>query len=209
MGISHFGIFVVATFLLNITPGNDFIYVVTQTLRGGAKAGIISSFGISLGLLVHVSASVLGLSILLSRSIFLYDMIKWLGAAYLIYLGIRSILSKSRDLASENRVVKVSTSKMLRQGFLTNVFNPKVALFFLSFLPQFANSSSDSFALQLLLLGAWFIFSGLMVSMAIAIIFARIRNVLTRFALFWYIQNKITGLIFICLGIKIALSNRK
>jgi threonine/homoserine/homoserine lactone efflux protein len=209
MGISHFGLFVVATFLLNITPGNDFIFVVTQTFKGGAKAGVISSFGISLGLLLHVSASVLGLSILLSRSIVVYDLIKWLGGAYLIYLGIRSILSKSRDMVTGINPEKVSTRKLLSQGFLTNVFNPKVALFFLSFLPQFATGSSPNFAFQLLLLGAWFIFSGLLVSIGIAVLFSKLRNLLTGFKLFWSLQHKITGLVFICLGLKIALSNRK
>ncbi|MEO8399957.1 MAG: LysE family translocator, partial [Ignavibacteriaceae bacterium] len=149
MEISNFGIFVIATFILNITPGNDFIFVATQSISKGTKAGIVSSVGISLGLLVHISASVLGLSVLLSKSIIAFEVIKWLGAAYLIYLGIRSILASSKSLDSTVLKDNLSTKRLLRQGFLTNVFNPKVALFFLSFLPQFADSSSPYFSLQL------------------------------------------------------------
>ncbi len=173
MEISHFGIFVLATLILNITPGNDFIYVATQSLSKGTKAGIISSFGISMGLMVHVSASVLGLSLLLSKSIIAFEIIKWLGAAYLIFLGIKSILSKSHSLNELKDKKEISELRLLRQGFFTNVFNPKVALFFLSFLPQFADSSSPNFSLQLLMLGGWFIFSGTIVSICIALTFSK------------------------------------
>lgn len=209
MEISNFGVFVAATFILNITPGNDFIFVATQSISKGIKAGIVSSFGISLGLLVHISASVLGLSLLLSKSLIAFEIIKWLGAAYLVYLGIKSFLSKSEAFNEAIHKNTPPTNRLLRQGFLTNVFNPKVALFFLSFLPQFADSSSPYFSLQLLLLGGWFIFSGTIVSICIAVIFSRMRIWLSNFKIFWKVQQKITGLVFIALGLKIALSERK
>lgn len=207
MTIEHFGLFVLATFLLNITPGNDFIYVATRTLGYGTRAGIISALGISAGLVIHVTASVLGLSVILSQSALAFSLIKYTGAAYLVYLGVKMILSGSGNIpgtAGENREF-ISSFTLFRQGFLTNVFNPKVALFFLSFLPQFADSNSANFSLQLLLLGLWFIFSGTLVSMGIAFLFGKLRNVLASFTAFWEWQQKITGFILIGLGLKIAM----
>ena len=209
MGISHFEIFIIATFVLNITPGNDFIYVATQSVCRGTKAGVLSSTGISLGLLVHICASVFGLSMLLSKSMIAFDIIKLLGAVYLVYLGIKSFFSKSPGLDDAIQKNKLSANKLLRQGFLTNVFNPKVALFFLSFLPQFADSSSSNFSLQLLLLGGWFIFSGTIVNLCITLLFSKMRTFLFNLKIFWKVQQKITGIVFIGLGLKIALSENK
>jgi len=207
MSIDHFGFFVLAVFLLNITPGNDFIYVATRSISQGAKAGIISAFGISSGLLVHVTASVMGLSVLLAKSILAYEIIKYVGAAYLVYIGVRMLFAKTAfpEGLSGSNGEETRTLQLLRQGFITNVFNPKVALFFLSFLPQFANQHSAYVSLQLLVLGLWFIFSGTVVSIAIAIAFARMRNWLASMPLFWKFQQRIASTIFIGLGLKIAL----
>ena len=136
-GIIHFETFLVAGILLNLTPGNDFIYVATRSLGGGIRAGIISALGISAGLVVHITASVLGLSVVLAKSAFVFNLIKYIGAAYLIYLGIKMLVSKSKSINGINseHEKKLSSFTLLKQGFLTNVFNPKVALFFISFLP--------------------------------------------------------------------------
>jgi threonine/homoserine/homoserine lactone efflux protein len=159
-----------------------------------------------MGLLIHISASVIGLSVLLSKSIIAFEIIKWMGAAYLIYLGIRSILAKAKVPDQKFHNKGVSQKRLLLQGFLTNVFNPKVALFFLSFLPQFADMNSPYFSIQLLTLGGWFIFSGTVVSLAIAFVFSYMRNWLNNISAFWKIQPKITGLVFIALGLKVAFS---
>lgn len=209
MEIHQFLLFATAVFLLNITPGNDFIFVATRSVSYGKKAGIISGLGISLGLLVHIIASVLGLSVILAESALAFNIIKYIGAAYLIYLGIKTLWDRSNQFDKITGDEAPSTSKLLRQGFITNVFNPKVALFFLSFLPQFVNPSSGSISLQLLTLGLWFILSGTIVSILIALIFSLMKNVLDRFPSFWKWQKKITGVVLIGLGLKIALTERK
>jgi threonine/homoserine/homoserine lactone efflux protein len=211
MAIHHFALFALATFLLNMTPGNDFIYVVTRSLSQGVRAGIISAFGISLGLVIHITASVLGLSVILAKSILVFNLIKYAGAAYLIYLGVKMLFAKSYNLDS----VSLSGAKnipsiiLLRQGFLTNVFNPKVALFFLSFLPQFADTHSPYFSFQILILGSWFIFSGTIVNIAIALFFGKMKSWLVSVPLFWKWQQRITSFILISLGFKIALEKNR
>ena len=210
MSIENFGLFALAAFLLNITPGNDFIYVATRSLSQGIRAGIISSLGIGAGLIIHVSVSVLGLSAILAKSAFAFNLIKYIGAGYLIYVGIKMIFSKtiSPDEIKTSSEKKNSSWIIFRQGFFTNVFNPKVALFFLSFLPQFADMHSPYFSSQLALLGAWFIFSGTLVSIAIALIFGKLRNWLSSFHSFWKLQQKIAGTVLIVLGLKIAFMQR-
>lgn len=207
--INHFWMFALVTLLLNITPGNDFIYVATRSLGGGIRAGIISAFSITAGLIIHVSASVLGLSVLLAKSAWAFNLIKYIGAAYLIYLGIKMFVTKTQSIRGVNpHEQKISSFAIFKQGFLTNVFNPKVALFFISFLPQFADAASPYFTAQLFALGLWFIFSGTLVSIAIAIFFGKIRNALSSVPLFWKLQQKFTALILVLLGLKIALEKK-
>ena len=209
-GINNFWLYALAVLLLNLTPGNDFIYVAARSLSRGIRAGIISAFGISAGLVVHVTASVLGLSVVLAKSAFAFNLIKYIGAAYLIYLGIKMLVTKTQTLSGINseQENKLSSFTLLKQGFLTNVFNPKVALFFISFLPQFADARSPYFSSQLLVLGLWFIFSGTLVSIAIALFFGRMRSVLSSIPLFWKVQQKFTSLVLILLGLKIALEKK-
>ena len=209
-GINNFWLYALAVLLLNLTPGNDFIYVAARSLSRGIRAGIISALGISAGLVVHVTASVLGLSVVLAKSAFAFNLIKYIGAAYLIYLGIKMLASKSQTLSGikSEQENKLSSFTLLKQGFLTNVFNPKVALFFISFLPQFADARSPYFSSQLLVLGLWFIFSGTLVSIAIALFFGRMRSMLSSIPLFWKVQQKFTSLVLILLGLKIALEKK-
>ena len=209
--INNFWLFALATLLLNLTPGNDFIYVATRSLSSGIRAGIISAFGISAGLVIHITASVLGLSVVLAKSAFVFNLIKYVGAGYLIYLGIKMLVTKAQNMSGINssQENKLSSFTLLKQGFLTNVFNPKVALFFISFLPQFADAGSPYFSSQLLALGLWFIFSGTVVSIAIALFFGKLRNVFSSVPLFWKMQQKFTSLVLILLGLKIALERNK
>lgn len=209
MEIHQFWVFATAVFLLNITPGNDFIYIASRSITYGKKAGIISGLGISLGLIVHIIASVLGLSVILAESSIAFNIVKYIGAAYLIYLGIKTLWDRTNNIGNMNGDEVPSNKKLLRQGFITNVFNPKVALFFLSFLPQFVNPSKGNVSLQLLTLGLWFVISGTAVSILIALTFSTMKNILMRFPGFWKWQKKITGVVLIGLGLKIALSDRK
>jgi threonine/homoserine/homoserine lactone efflux protein len=214
ISVNDFLIFAFASLMLNITPGNDMLYVATRSTSQGIKAGIVSALGIAGGCIVHLLAAVVGLSAIIANSALAFDIIKYVGAAYLIYLGIRSFLSKqnksdSYRISISNTVEKKSLSKLFWQGVFTNVLNPKVALFFLAFLPQFIHPEKGNTALQILLLGLWFNFSGTIVNIIVAMLFGRLGNWLADKQAFIKWQNKITGLLLVGLGIKVALSSRK
>lgn len=209
ISVNDFLIFALASLVLNITPGNDMLYVATRSTSQGIKAGIVSALGIAGGCIVHLLAAVIGLSTIIASSAIGFDIIKYAGAAYLVYLGIRSILSRQNKFSITQNVEKKSLSKLFWQGVLTNVLNPKVALFFLAFLPQFIHPEKGNASMQILLLGLWFNFSGTIVNCIVALLFWKLRNWLADKQAFIKWQNKITGLLLIGLGIKVALSTRK
>ena len=206
---NDFLIFAIACLVLNITPGNDMLYVATRSTSQGIKAGIVSALGIAGGCIVHLLAAVVGLSAIIANSAIAFDIIKYAGAAYLIYLGIRSFLSKENKFSIHEKVEKRSLSKLFWQGVFTNTLNPKVALFFLAFLPQFIHPEKGNASMQILLLGSWFNFSGTIVNIIVAALFGKLGNLLADKQAFIKWQNKITGLLLIGLGIKVALSSRK
>ena len=209
ISVNDFLIFAIASLVLNITPGNDMLYVATRSTSQGIKAGIVSALGITGGCIVHLLAAVVGLSAIIANSAVAFDMIKYVGAAYLVYLGIRSILGKENKFSVTENVEKKSLSKLFWQGVLTNVLNPKVALFFLAFLPQFIHPEKGNASMQILLLGLWFNFSGTVVNCIVALLFGKLGNWLADKQAFIKWQNKVTGLLLIGLGIKVALSSRK
>jgi len=209
ISLDDFLLFAFASLMLNITPGNDMLYVATRSTSQGVKAGIVSALGIAGGCIVHLLAAVIGLSAIIANSAIAFDIIKYVGAAYLIYLGIRSFLSKQNKFSINNAIEKKPLSKLFWQGVFTNVLNPKVALFFLAFLPQFIHPEKGNAALQILLLGLWFNFSGTIVNIIVAMLFGKLGNWLADKHAFIKWQNKITGLLLVGLGIKVALSSRK
>src|SRR5687768_15666096 len=137
MELHNFWLFALASLMLNITPGNDMLFVATRSTGQGIKAGIVSSLGIMAGCMVHILAAVVGLSAIIAQSAVAFSIIKYLGAAYLIYLGLRALLNRKPSAFAMNKVDKQPLPKIFWQGVLTNILNPKVALFFLAFLPQF------------------------------------------------------------------------
>ncbi|WP_193099401.1 LysE family translocator [Burkholderia sp. Z1] len=159
-GIAHFGFFVLAVFLLNVTPGPDTAYIVGRSVAQGRGAGLMSAFGISAGCCVHALACAFGLTALLAASAAAFTVIKLVGAAYLIYLGVRMIVTKQAAAQSVD-AAQAAAAKPLRQlfmqGFWTNVLNPKVVLFFVSFFPQFVSADSPHKAWAFLTLGAVFV----------------------------------------------------
>ncbi|EDT05570.1 Lysine exporter protein (LYSE/YGGA) [Burkholderia ambifaria IOP40-10] len=161
LGITHFGFFVFAVFLLNITPGPDTAYIVGRSVAQGRGAGLMSAFGISAGCCVHALACAFGLTALLAASATAFTVIKLVGAAYLIYLGVRMIIARQAAEASGAEAAQGTAAKPLRQlfmqGFWTNVLNPKVVLFFVSFFPQFVSADSPHKAWAFLSLGAVFV----------------------------------------------------
>ncbi|MFI5154809.1 MAG: LysE family translocator [Chitinophagales bacterium] len=210
MGAHNFLIFVVASLMLNLTPGNDMLYVVSRSAGQGIKAGVISALGIMAGCMVHILAAVVGISAIIAKSATAFDVIKYVGAAYLVYLGIRSIFSRARKSFEYDRMLNaVSYQNIFWQGLLTNVLNPKVALFFLAFLPQFINIKVAHPQWQILFLGVWFDCSGTLVNIIVAIIFGKMGNWLSQSPRFIKIQEKITGILLISLGIKVALTTKK
>ncbi|PRE04694.1 LysE family translocator [Burkholderia ambifaria] len=161
LGITHFGFFVFAVFLLSITPGPDTAYIVGRSVAQGRGAGLMSAFGISAGCCVHALACAFGLTALLAASATAFTAIKLVGAAYLIYLGVRMIIARQAAEASGAEAAQGTAAKPLRQlfmqGFWTNVLNPKVVLFFVSFFPQFVSADSPHKAWAFLTLGAVFV----------------------------------------------------
>ena len=208
--IHHFWLFALAGFLLNITPGNDMIYVASRSAAQGVRAGIVSALGIMAGCLIHVGAAAAGLSVLLARSAMAFDVIKYLGAGYLVYLGVKALLSrKGADFGALASGGQASYRRLFLQGVLTNVLNPKVALFFLAFLPQFLDVRGEHAGEAILLLGAWFNVVGTLVNVLVAVLFGRIGEWLKRHPGWLAVQEKITGLVLIALGIKVALTTNK
>lgn len=203
--VVDFWMFALASLLLNLTPGNDMLYVASRSTGQGVKAGIVSALGISGGCIIHMLAAVAGLSAILAKSSTAFDIIKFAGAAYLIFLGIKAFTNKTTPLKLES-VKSSSYNKLFWQGLMTNVLNPKVALFFLAFLPQFVNIHENSVQWQILFLGTWFNISGTIVNILVAILFGKISGMLSRSPGFLQWQQRITGFVLIGLGIKVALS---
>jgi RhtB (resistance to homoserine/threonine) family protein len=160
-GITHFGFFVIAVFLLNVTPGPDTAYIVGRSVAQGRGAGLMSALGISAGCCVHSLACAFGLTALLAASAAAFTVIKFVGALYLMYLGARLIFTKPAAPEAAGATRAAGAPKSLRQlflqGFWTNVLNPKVVLFFVSFFPQFVTTGSDHKALAFLTLGVVFV----------------------------------------------------
>ena len=205
----NFWVFALAGLLLNLTPGNDMLYVIARSSGQGTKAGVISALGIGAGCVVHILAAVIGLSALIAQSALAFDIIKYMGAAYLVYLGARLVLRKKHSLAINKNLEPLSYNKIFWQGVMTNVLNPKVALFFLAFLPQFITVHEGNTSLQILFLGIWFDVVGTIVNVVVALLFGKIGALLSRSPGFVQWQERITGMILIGLGIKVALSSKK
>jgi threonine/homoserine/homoserine lactone efflux protein len=152
-------------------------------------------------------AAVIGLSAIIARSAMAFNVVKYLGAAYLVYLGLKALISKKNSFNIKKINEDVGYKKIFLQGALTNILNPKVALFFLAFLPQFINVSGSNPQLQILVLGGWFNFSGTIVNVVVALLFGKLGVWLSKSSFIKW-QQKITGTILIALGIKVAFTSR-
>jgi threonine/homoserine/homoserine lactone efflux protein len=201
--------FLVAAFMLNIAPGPDMLYVLGRSLGQGRKAGVVSSLGIFVGCLVHVAAAALGVAALLRSSSIAFNIVRYAGAAYLLYLGVRVLLSKTSALATADAAPQPDRlGRIFYQGVITNVLNPKVAMFFLAFLPQFVNASHGSVAAQTLILGLIFNTGGTLVNLFVACAAGLVGDYLRGKPRVARIQNWLTGTIFIGLGLRLGLARR-
>lgn len=205
-------LFIAAGWLLNLTPGPDVLYIVSHGLRSGARAGMVAALGIVAGCFVHVFAAAAGLSALLATSATAFTVVKWVGAAYLVWMGVKLVFSRGgrlgfdHDRASDGPT-PVDLWAVWRRGFLTNVLNPKVALFFLAFVPQFIPPDAAHPALSFLLLGVLFNLNSLPVNLGYAWLAswaARRLHTLQR-AMGW--MDRAAGAMFIAFGLRLALTD--
>lgn len=206
--IDNFYLFLSVSILINLSPGPDMIYTAARSLSQGIKSGIFSALGIFAGCLFHVTAAVFGLSKIIEESVLLFSIIKYAGAAYLVYLGMRSILNKTKSGREMQVLTRMSNGKVFIQGMFTNILNPKVAIFFLSFLPQFIDPQSPFLRQQIAFLGLWFDLQGTLVLVLVATLTGAFRGLLLKRASFWTWQEKITGLILVGLGLKMLFSKK-
>ncbi|MGE5396753.1 MAG: LysE family translocator [Chitinophagales bacterium] len=201
-GIENFGLFLLSGIILNITPGADTMYILGRSISQGKRAGILSILGISSGALIHTLLASVGLSLILAKSIVAFSIIKYAGAAYLIYLGIKTLLSS--DTLTLNEVKTDSMFKIYLQGVLTDLLNPKVALFFISFLPQFVTANNSYGPLPFLLLGLTFITTGTLWCIFLALSSASVTNKLRDNPNVLRLLNKLVGCLFIGLGLRLV-----
>jgi len=201
-------LFVVAGLMLNLTPGPDMLYCASRAVGQGRAAGVLSALGSGAGGSVHILAAALGLSVLLTYSTVAFLIVKYAGAAYLVFLGLRMILSGGQN-RSPVSLAKNSLPRIFLQGLTITVLNPKVALFFLSFLPQFVDPLRGSVTLQIIVLGLIFVVNGTIVLILVGLLFGQIGAWLDRWPRFWTIQRWATGSILVTLGGSLALSDRR
>lgn len=202
---STFLVFLAATMALLVVPGPVVIFVVTRSITQGRIAGLVSVLGVHTGSVVHVAAAALGISALLAASATAFGVVKYLGAAYLIFLGLQRLLRRGHD----DDVVDFTPTRrahLYRQGIVVNVFNPKTAIFFLAFLPQFANPARGPVAIQIAVLGICFILLGLASDSAYALLSGTVSGRLRRSASVRRHLDRVSGVIYLGLGATAALA---
>ena len=217
MDASQLLLFIAAGLLLNLTPGPDVLYIVTNALRSGARAGVVAALGITAGCFVHIFASALGVSALMAASSTAFTVLKWAGAAYLVYMGARMLLARApaalqvvaiNSIADYTRITWATGLKSIFfQGFWTNVLNPKVALFFLAFVPQFIAPDVANKPLAFLLLGLLFNFNGLWVNVGWVLTAAWLAQRLGAVKAGMHWLERAAGLMFVGFGIRLAFSD--
>lgn len=221
LGIHSLWLFILAGWALNLTPGPDVFFQIAQSLKGGLRAGIAAMLGICAGCLVHVAAASLGVSALIAASSTAFTVLKWIGAAYLIYVGVQMLRSKatSNAMNSEaphaNHTPAIHTNHGLKhlkhifiQGFWTNALNPKVALFFLAFLPQFISPQAAQPAIAFATLGMLFILNSVPINLGYVLLAAWVSQRMGGLQRGMVWLERAAGTMFIGFGVKLALSEK-
>jgi RhtB (resistance to homoserine/threonine) family protein len=208
-GIHDFALFLTTGIVLNLTPGPDTLYILGRSIAHGRRAGIASALGISVGSIFHTGAAALGLSAFLATSAWAFTAVKLAGAAYLIFLGIRALLERRTSLTMPTQFKRSGATAAFRQGVVTNILNPKVALFFLAFLPQFIETNAPSKTLAFILLGLTFVVTGtawcLVLAWFSSAFSARLRE--NRTITSWL--NRAVGSLFVFLGVRLAIAAKQ
>ena len=209
---TNLALFVVASLAVIVTPGPDNVYVLTRGIAQGRKVALASAWGMCSGLLFHTTLAAVGLSALLARSAVALSVVKYIGAAYLVYLGVRALLSREEFSPSVEKIFAVKLRNFFLQGLTMNLLNPKVAVFFMAFLPQFVSPSvatAGGAALRLVALGLVFALLSVVVFSAIALFSGAVGDRLSRNPRFATALQWSTGFVLVGLGVRLALSGRQ
>lgn len=205
LGIHHYWLFIATAVVLVLTPGQDTFFILGRSLAGGRRAGIAAALGITAGSLVHTGLAALGLSAMLATSAYAFTTVKLVGAAYLIYIGVRALLARAGGLpGGEVSTDSAGHWSAFRQGVLSNLLNPKVALFFLALMPQFIDSASTHKVAAFMALGLTFVTLGVIWCVILAVAAAALRDVFLRRPSMARVLNRVAGAVFIGLGIRLA-----
>ncbi len=209
LGIHHYWLFLATAIVLIITPGQDTFFILGRSLSGGRAVGIAAALGVSAGTVVHTLLAALGLSALLATSAYAFTVVKFAGAAYLIYIGVRALLSRSDALPGSDAPDKSGGEwAAFRQGMLTNLLNPKVALFFLALMPQFIEAASTQKVAAFMVLGLSFVMLGVVWCAILAIAAAGLRGAFLQRPSLGKVLNRVAGALFIALGIRLAATRQ-
>ncbi|HEU5134677.1 MAG TPA: LysE family translocator [Steroidobacteraceae bacterium] len=211
LGIHHYWLFIATAILLVITPGQDTFFILGRSLSAGRSSGIAAALGISAGSVIHTFAAALGLSALLATSPYAFMAVKLAGAAYLIYIGVRALLSRGKGLPGNEDARRGDADgrwSAFRQGVLSNLLNPKVALFFLALMPQFIEAGSPHKVGAFLVLGLTFVALGVVWCVVLAVAAAKLRGAFLRRPSMANVLNKVAGAMFIALGLKLATARQ-
>jgi len=196
--------FAVASVALLVIPGPAVIYIVNRSVADGRQIGLAAVVGLELGTFMHVLAATVGLSAILATSENAFNVVKYLGASYLILIGLRTLTRKPEAISTS--ASSMTQSQAFRQGFIINMLNPKIALFFLSFLPQFIDPNISSNARQSLILGSVFVLCGFIIDGFYALTASSLREVLVKGKALPFIQQYVAGVVFVLLGVAAALA---
>ena len=198
-------LFVAGSVLLVVSPGPDMAYLLARCLAQGRRAGMVAALGFNAGGYVHLAAALLGLSAMLAASPRAFTAVKWAGAAYLVYLGVRALLSSRPDLLPEDGGAPRKLRTVFRQAFLSDLLNPKVGVFFLAFLPQFVHPHPPGRTAQLALLGVTVNMIALAVNLPLALVASRVSERLRRSPRAAHHLTRLMGAVFIAVGVQVAL----
>ena len=208
LGIHDYGLFVATGVLLNLTPGQDTLYILGASIANGRRIGVASALGISSGCIVHTIAAALGLSAILATSTTAFVVLKLAGAAYLIFLGIRAFASRPDTFSPLQHAAPAPTGLAFRRGVLTNVLNPKVALFFLALLPQFIDADSSTKIAAFVSLGLTFVATGTVWCLFLALTASRIRGFFVEHPRALTHLSRASGALFVLLGLRLVATER-
>ena len=209
LGTENLGVFVAAGLLLNITPGADMLFIAGRSAAQGSKAGVVAAVGIGAGCLIHILFATFGLSVVLATSAFAFSLVKFAGAAYLVYLGLMTLFSlRTSEPDATEETVPLPMARIFRQAILVNALNPKVALFFMALLPQFVSPSSPYPSLSFLFLGVLFDVNGTVVNIVFALLTSQIASRFRQSTIFSRLCKAIAACLFVGLGIRLAMTTR-